>query len=282
MATDEVAVAAILESIVISVADEGSTAPGAVGGLVDGSEMDVASHDIFEMVTEKDPSQPPRDAGRAPLRDGTNGQGSRPATRLTEVPACPGAVPVETAKEPSELLEPPTIDTLKEWASRAFTDPVGRRVELPALATAYQSTNGLFINGKEAIRKLFEQRRKELCSSPERPDLKLSQEEALGWLLPYALGRQLLAPPSRSQRKAELPASCSPCESLAGGFIASATDVYFLFYKVSATMPAAKPFAPPRWRPPRWSPFRSHPFSHTLPSPPSALHPPFSTTPCIL
>ena len=40
-------------------------------------------------------------------------------------------------KEPSELLEPPTIDTLKEWASRAFTDPVGRRVELPALATAY-------------------------------------------------------------------------------------------------------------------------------------------------
>jgi hypothetical protein len=112
-----------------------------------------------------------------------------------------------------------------------------------------------------------------MASCKHRPLTLIEKEQtALAWL----------APPSYSQRKAELPASCSPCESLAGGFIASATDVYFLFYEVSATMPAAKPFAPPRWRPPRWSPFRSHPFSHTLPSPPSALHPPFSTTPCIL
>ena len=86
----------------------------------------------------------------------------------------------------------------KQWEwGQAFTDPKGDRVELPALQKPYQSTCGLLMNAKEALRLLFEQRRKLLCRSPERPDLKISQEEALGWLLAYARGRQLLVPEAR-------------------------------------------------------------------------------------
>ena len=75
-------------------------------------------------------------------------------------------------------------------------------MELPPLAVAYQSTNGLFVNAKEAVRQLFEQKRKEICSSPERADLKLSHEEALGWLLAHARGRRLLVEEARPIGKA--------------------------------------------------------------------------------
>ena len=37
-----------------------------------------------------------------------------------------------------------------------FTDASGGQVELPPLAVAYQSTNGLFVNAKEAVRQLFD------------------------------------------------------------------------------------------------------------------------------
>jgi hypothetical protein len=83
-----------------------------------------------------------------------------------------------------------------------FTDASGGQVELPPLAVAYQSTNGLFVNAKEAVRQLFEQKRKEICSSPERADLKLSHEEALGWLLAHARGRRLLVEEARRIGKA--------------------------------------------------------------------------------
>ena len=114
---------------------------------------------------------------------------SPPILHLTHTLA---AVPDGSGDGSAEQLEPPTVDELKEWAAKAFADPKGDRLELPALAAAYQSTNGLLINAKEALRQLFEQRRKEICRSPERPDLQLSQEEALGWLLAYTRGRQLL------------------------------------------------------------------------------------------
>ena len=39
------------------------------------------------------------------------------------------------------------VKMLKDWAALAFTDAKGDRVELPALAVAYQST----VNAKEAV-----------------------------------------------------------------------------------------------------------------------------------
>ena len=70
------------------------------------------------------------------------------------MPACPGEVPVAALEQADELLELPTVDMLTEWAARAFTDVSGGRMELPVLTAAYQSTNGLLINAKEALRLL--------------------------------------------------------------------------------------------------------------------------------
>ena len=39
---------------------------------------------------------------------------------------------------------------LKGWAAGAFADSGGVRVELPALGTVFQSTNGLLMHAKQA------------------------------------------------------------------------------------------------------------------------------------
>ena len=117
-------------------------------------------------------------------------------TPSSEVPPASEVVTVETSEE---LLEPPTADTLKEWMKRMFSDPGGVRLELPKLAAAFKPTNGLLVNAKQAVFELFGTKafKAGVCCSPERPDLKLSQEEALGWLLAYARGRQLLTEEAR-------------------------------------------------------------------------------------
>ena len=143
-----------------------------------------------DVAGARDTEHPGDPEQRAALGEVTNNTGMRSSTRSTRVPASHEAVPDD--EHTSELFEPPTVDVLKESAAAMFTDPSGGRVELPALTVAYQSTIGLFINAKEAVRQLFEQKRKEMCTSPERSDLKLSQEEALGWLLAHARGRRLL------------------------------------------------------------------------------------------
>ena len=161
--------------------------------------VDVSANDLLGAENgdvEQHPSHPPGKGERAPLRDGTNGQAQQPALRSREVPACLDTVPVGAPEQgvdaAGEQLEPPTVDMLKDWAAASFADVGGVRVELPTLGTAFQSTNGLLINAQDAVRQLFKQKGTPICSSPERPDLKLSQEEALGWLLAHARGRRLL------------------------------------------------------------------------------------------
>ena len=153
-----------------------------------------------DVAGARDTEHPGDPEQRAALGEVTNNTGMRSSTRSTRVPASHEAVPDDG--HTSELLEPPTVDVLKESAAKMFTDASGGRVELPPLAVAYQSTNSLIVNSKEAVRQLFEQKRKEMCSSPERADLKLSQEEALGWLLAYARGRRLLVEEARPIGKA--------------------------------------------------------------------------------
>ena len=83
---------------------------------------------------------------------------------------------------------------LKEWAKKMFNDLEGKVVDLSMIGRIYRETNGLIVNAKQAIVELFNAKafKAALCCSPEREDLKLSQEEALGWLLAYARGRRLL------------------------------------------------------------------------------------------
>ena len=60
---------------------------------------------------------------------------------------------------------------------------------------ARELTYGLVVAVKDCISDLYERCRGDVCLSPERPDLPLSQEEAIGYLMAGALGRPLLAAP---------------------------------------------------------------------------------------
>ena len=192
MDADADSTAGVLEVITISDDGAGDLAPDATSAAASGTAADISNDEATPGPRVAEPPEPPAKGQRAPLQDVLNGQEPQQATRPREVPAYAAAVPYGSVDVPAEQLEPPTVDELKEWAAKAFADPKGDRLELPALAAAYQSTNGLLINAKEAVRQLFEQHRKDICRSPERPDLQLSQEEALGWLLAHVRGRRLL------------------------------------------------------------------------------------------
>ena len=195
MDADAGSTAAVLESITICDDGPGDLAPqaAATSGIASvGAEPEISNKCCASGPRIVESSEPPQNGQRAPLLEAVNDQATSPFTRSKEVPACAPAVPVGSVEGPAEQLEPPSVNQLKEWAAWAFADPKGGRVELPTLAAAYQSTNGLLLNAKEAVRQLFEQQRKQICRSPERSDLQLSQEEALGWLLAHARCRRLL------------------------------------------------------------------------------------------
>ena len=197
MDSEQLAAASILEAMSISESSSSAAAPDASAGNIDNVEVHEAAESNIIVGGTDDVQHPPKKVERAPLRESTNGQDQQPATRSSVVPADASAVSDEAGGEPGELLQPPAVDMLKSWATQSFANPTGSRMELPALSAAYQSTNGLLINSKEAVRLLFEQQRSKICSSPERPDLKLSQEEALGWLLAHACCRRLLVAEAR-------------------------------------------------------------------------------------
>ena len=98
-----------------------------------------------------------------------------------------------------ELLEPPTVDTLKDWTKTMLTDSSGQRIDLPKLESTFKSTKGLLVNAKQAVSELFgiKSFKAAVCISPERADLKISQEETLGWVLGHARGRELLTEEAR-------------------------------------------------------------------------------------
>ena len=119
MDTDTLAAASILQNVTVSVADEGGTVTGAVSGMYDDVSGIVAPCDISEAGAEEDRSQPPDDSRRAPLSEMVNGQNPRRATRSSEVPTCPGEVPVAASEQPDKQVEPPTVEMLKGWAAGA-------------------------------------------------------------------------------------------------------------------------------------------------------------------
>jgi len=92
---------------------------------------------------------------------------------------------------PSRLATPGSIIELVHSGDRESlhwrTAPT-----LTLLEHVFRETNALLVNTKQAIFELFSTKafKAALCCSPERADLKLSQEEALGWLLAHARGRR--------------------------------------------------------------------------------------------
>ena len=143
--------------------------------------------------SQQQPGDEPRRAGPSDI---TNDKGKPSSTRSSKVPPSSEVVTVDP---PKELLEPPTVDTFKEWTKAMITDASGDRVDLPELKSTFKSTYGLLINAKQAISELFGTKafKASVCRSPERSDLKISQEETLGWVLAYARGRKLLTEEAR-------------------------------------------------------------------------------------
>ena len=135
--------------------------------------------------------QPEDGPKRAEIGETTDTENKPPNLGSSEVPP---ASEVVTDDNLEELLEPPALGMLKDWAKKMFNDPEGKVADLPMLDRVYEETNGLIVNAKQAIFELFGMKafKAALCCSPERGDLKLSQEEALGWLLAHARGRRLL------------------------------------------------------------------------------------------
>ena len=83
---------------------------------------------------------------------------------------------------------------LQVRASRMFLRAGKDHIESGNPPVASAVTNNLVTAVRAAIRALFKAQRDDICRSPERPDLMLSQEEAMGYLIADALGRPLLAP----------------------------------------------------------------------------------------
>ena len=85
---------------------------------------------------------------------------------------------VYTLKSPPKAAL--TEDTLLNFATEMFAVGASEPMVLRLLSIISQATVELVYLVKQAITKLFEKQRKSICRSPERPDLQLSQDEALG------------------------------------------------------------------------------------------------------
>ena len=55
-----------------------------------------------------------------------------------------------------------------------------------------EASNEALSRLNQAVNNLFEYACDSICVSPERPDLKMSKEKAVGWLLADHYGRELL------------------------------------------------------------------------------------------
>jgi len=191
MATDEPAVAATFDSMSISSSDAGGMALDIISAAAGGDEPLSALQQARLEWRAQIEQQPEVATRRAELGDMTNVETQSSIEPPLEVP--PSCEEVN-GNSSAELLEPPAVDMLKEWAVKMFNDSEGKVVDLPLLEHVFRENNGLIVNAKQAIFELFGTKafKAALCCSPERPDLKLSQEEALGWLLAHARGTRLL------------------------------------------------------------------------------------------
>ena len=117
---------------------------------------------------------------------------------FVQSPGSSGEAELDTSQPPAappaqlEKLEPANV--LQVRASRMFLRAGKDPIESGNPPVASAVTNKLVTAVRAAIRALFKAHRDDICRSPERPDLMLSQEEAMGYLIADALSRPLLAP----------------------------------------------------------------------------------------
>ena len=104
----------------------------------------------------------------------------------------------QPGKRPREASPALSLSTVEDLAVTMFAVGADKPMAASrALAGASGPTVGLAVLVKQAVVKVWKQRGGAICRSPERPDLKMSQEEAQGWLVAAVVNRELLADEAR-------------------------------------------------------------------------------------
>ena len=104
-----------------------------------------------------------------------------------------------TAYPDAEL--PPTV---AEWQKRVVamvTDASNVLCDSGVPPVTCDSTHEALGGAIQAVNNVFDQRRNELCCSPERSDLTISKEEGLGWVIADAFNCELLVAEARGLGK---------------------------------------------------------------------------------
>ena len=90
---------------------------------------------------------------------------------------------LEPPGPPAEVGQLFSVAEYQERAAKKFTDKGGVMVESGMPPVHGEASNEALSRLNQAVNNLFEYARDSICVSPERPDLKMSKEEAVGWLL---------------------------------------------------------------------------------------------------
>ena len=159
---------------------------GPLGGRVapDRTELATAANAAAEQVR---PGSEARRTGSFPVE----------SSSIVEEPVASSDAELESGQPPDAALEQLDEQKLEAVLLQRAVRMFLRRGEEPVPSGMRQVvsdvSNGLAVAVRAAIRALYKLHRADVCRSPERPDLPLSQEEAIGYLLADAVGRPLLA-----------------------------------------------------------------------------------------
>ena len=91
--------------------------------------------------------------------------------------------------------------TLYAWVVRMVGGGKDSSIMLGGKPVCEKPTIGLCVRSKAAVAKAFTERAGDICRSPERPDLRLSKEEAQGHLMGNLVVGELLVEEARSVGK---------------------------------------------------------------------------------
>ena len=143
----------------------------------------------------------------APMANGHRTTTSEAAFSSSEMPVeaeRPGLASGEEGSEEAAEAAAVPLDftTAYQFAVRMFTNGKDASISCGGNAMLDEATVGDCVTVKSVVQALYRDRPGDICRSPERPDLRLSQEEAQGHLIGNLVIGELLANEARRTGKA--------------------------------------------------------------------------------
>lgn len=134
---------------------------------------------------------PPAGAMRAPLVELSSQPMNIDRKAGSSGPGCTegGGKALPTASTPTAAA--PSIAEMQQFARQMFTDESKMMLDTLEAPMCGASTNGTLGNVIQAINNIFDQHADAICCSPERPDLQMSKEEGVGWLVAALFRREV-------------------------------------------------------------------------------------------